>query len=46
MSFRRKLYNLRGKVTNLAHSKNNIGTWKHDVLEFIAYKIIDPLIWI
>ena len=43
---RKFFYNLRNKLTDMAHEENNIGTWRHDVLEFIAYKIIDPLVWI
>lgn len=42
---RRMLYKLRNKVAGLAHHERLIETKWHDRLEFIAYKIIDPLIW-
>lgn len=46
MNFRRRiLYRLRIKLTDLAHRDGVSNKW-HDRLEFVAYKIVDPLIWV
>lgn len=40
----RFLYWLRGVVSGLAHQPWVSEHW-HDRLEYVAYRIIDPLVW-
>lgn len=37
---------LRDKISGLAHRPWAMDSRWHDRLEFVAYRIIDPLIWI
>lgn len=41
----RKLYLFRGWLTNAAHQPGT-PNWLHDGLEFIAYRVVDPLVWL
>ncbi len=43
---RRSLYRLRGGLLDLAHTPRLIDTPWHDRLERLAYRVIDPLIWL